>query len=317
MSGPSAILIAGPTASGKTDLAIRLACRKDRLSYVIINADSMQVYDKIRVITARPTLEQESIVQHRLFGIIEPWEPFSVGHWLKFASIELNRARREGLFPIFVGGTGLYFKALTQGFAEIPDIPEAIVHYWRARSDQLEASELYDILMRSDPKMAALLCAGDTQRIVRALSILEGTGHSLCYWWEKSSSILPSLSMDECIGLFLNPSTECLCELISTRFDLMIQEGALEEVQALRHLGLDMSLPIMRALGVANLIQYLEGKVALDVAVTRSKNATRRYAKRQRTWFRHQMPGWHHVVYEPGSFSLNENLEQIFRICEN
>lgn len=291
MANPRAILIAGPTASGKSALAIELVRRRGALGGVIINADSMQIYDRLRIITARPSAEEEALAPHRLFGCIDPGERFSTGRWLAAARAELARADREGLLPIFVGGTGLYFKALTQGLAPVPTVPEELLQNWRAEAGRLGAPILHAILAGRDPEMAASLQENDTQRIVRALCVLEATGRSLLDWQSEPAAD-PLLRVEDCTALFLDPDRAELHKRINERFDTMMRQGALEEVRALLALGLDPSLPVMRAHGVPHLISHLEGRIDLATAIARGKGDTRRYAKRQKTWFRHQMPGW-------------------------
>ena len=297
---PEAILIAGPTASGKSALALDVA---RKWNGIIINADSMQVYDALRIITARPTPADEAAVPHRLYGTVPADTRFSVGRWLDAAAAALRAAKEAGLMPVFVGGTGLYFKALTQGLAAVPPVPEDMLQNWRAEADRVGPEMLHDILAHRDAETAAQLSPGDTQRIVRALSVLEATGRSLADW-QQAETAPPLLALEDCRAVFLDPDRALLHQRINARFDEMIGAGAMEEVQALMALQLDASLPVMRAHGVPHLIAYSEGRSDLATAIMRGKGDTRRYAKRQKTWFRHQMPGWLHVSVEEARAQL-------------
>lgn len=285
---PRAILIAGPTASGKSALAVHLAARLDG---VVINADSMQVYRELRIITARPTPEEEAAAPHRLYGTVPAAERFSAGRWLEAAKAELAAADEAGRVPIFTGGTGLYFKALSEGLSDAPAVPEDLLQNWRAEAERVGAPVLHDILAKRDPDMAAMLKPGDGQRIVRALGVLEATGRSLLDF-QREQVAAPILKRDDCAAVFLDPDRAWLYPRIDARFARMVEEGALDEVRALMALKLDASLPAMRAHGVPHLIAHLDGRIGLDRALARSTGDTRRYAKRQKTWFRHQMPGW-------------------------
>ena len=294
-SAPEAILIAGPTASGKSALAVALAQRHGGL---VINADSMQVYRELRIITARPGRQEEAAAPHRLFGIVSAGSRFSAGRWLKAAEGAMEEARKDGLIPIFAGGTGLYFKILTEGIADVPDVPDKLVDDWRGEMARVGPQMLHDILARRDPEMAALLAPGDGQRIIRALSVLEASGRSLLDFQRRQAGPAP-LALHRCRALFLEPERGWLHQRIHRRFDEMIAEGALGEVAALKALDLDPSLPAMRAHGVPALLAHLNGEMTLEDAIVRAKTDTRRYAKRQRTWFRTQMAGWESLETGP------------------
>jgi tRNA dimethylallyltransferase len=296
-NGPKAILIAGPTASGKSALAVELARRHGG---VVINADSMQVYRELRIITARPDAAEEALAPHRLFGMVSAATRFSAGRWLEAAAGELAAARVQGCIPIFAGGTGLYFKVLTEGIAEVPEVPDELVANWRGEAERVGAEMLHEILTRRDPEMAAMLAPGDGQRIIRALSVLDATGRSLLDF-QRAQASPPLLKLEDCRALFLDPERDWLYRRINTRFDAMIEGGALEEVAALKAMNLDPALPAMRAHGVPSLLAHLEGEMGLDAAVTRAKTDTRRYAKRQKTWFRHQMADWEAVAIDGGT----------------
>ena len=283
----TAILIAGPTASGKSRLAIDLA---RTLNGVIINADSMQVYRELRVLTARPDGAEEAAAPHRLYGITSAAAPFSVGRWLELALAEAAAARDAGQVPIFVGGTGLYFQALTQGMAEIPDITEPARAEARGMLDELGAAGLHAALGERDPVMAQRLKPTDSQRLVRAYEVIESTGVSLADWQQRPSST-PTLPLPW-RGFVLNwPRTE-LYRRCDERLAAMLEQGALDEVAKLAAMNLDPALPAMKALGVPELIRLSRGEISREAALSAAQQATRRYAKRQMTWFRNKMCAW-------------------------
>jgi tRNA dimethylallyltransferase len=285
--GYQAILIAGPTASGKSALAIALA---RRLGGVVINADSMQVYRDLRILTARPTPDEEASAPHRLFGTVDAAEAWSVGKWLRGAEIELARARAEGLLPIVTGGTGLYFKALTEGLSDIPTVPEDIRMAVRTATHDVPTEQLHEELAHRDPETAAGLRPSDRQRIIRALEVFQATGQPLVRFHGPRAAAL--LEPDACLRVFLTPERDELYRRIDARFDAMVSLGALEEVKALAARRLDPALPAMRAHGAPWLMKALAGEMALPEAIQRAKADTRHYAKRQFTWFRHQGEGW-------------------------
>lgn len=286
-----AVLIAGPTASGKSALAIELA---QRLNGVVINADSMQVYRDLHVLTARPSAADESAAPHRLYGVIDGAENFSVARWLAAARQELDRARGLGLTPVFVGGTGLYFRSLLEGLSDIPPVPPELRETLRAEADmpagQLAGDGLHARLAVRDPVMAQRLRPNDRQRILRALEVVEATGVSLAVFQEQR--VPGPLAALRCQKLFLAPERETLYARINARFDQMMQLGAVEEVERLGERRLDPALPVMRAHGVPGLLAWGRGETSRAAAVERGKADTRHYAKRQFTWFRHQMQGW-------------------------
>ena len=280
----SAILIAGPTASGKSALALRLA---RALGGVLVNADSMQVYRDLRVLTARPDQEDETKAPHRLFGHVDGAVNYSAGLWLANASVALNEARREGRLPIFVGGTGLYFKALTQGLSAIPPVPEDVRAKIRARGAGVPVAELHASLMRRDPATAARLRPSDPQRILRALEVFEATGKSLVTF--QGARAAPLLDEKDVFAVFLATERHALKARIDARFEVMLQAGALQEAARLRERRLDPALPVMRAHGVPHLIAHLNGEISLAETAMRAKLDTARYAKRQLTFARHQL----------------------------
>ncbi len=284
----SAILIAGPTASGKSALAIELARQHDG---VIVNADSMQVYQDLHILTARPSASDLATVPHELYGTVQASTRYSVGAWINDVAEILDASRDTRKLPIIVGGTGLYFKALTEGLAAIPDVPRGVLAAWRERQKADGPESLHKVLSERDSNMAARLQPGDGQRIVRALAVLEATGRSLLEW--RNEPLEPALlALDTCDARVLMPERGSLYSRIDARLDVMIAAGAIEEVERLAAQDLDPSLPAMKALGVPHFIAMLKGELARDEAVQRAKAETRQYAKRQMTWFRHQMPGW-------------------------
>jgi tRNA dimethylallyltransferase len=280
-----AVLIAGPTASGKSALALQLA---ERLNGTIVNADSMQIYRDFRVLTARPTPEEESRAPHLLYGDVDAAEHYSVGRWLADASRALSEAERAGRLPIFVGGTGLYFRALTWGLSSMPPVPDAVRAKIRGEADNVAAAELHARLAARDPATAAKLRPSDRQRIIRALEIFEATGRPLAEW--QASPGKPLIEPAHAISVFLAVERTELRRRIDARFDKMLTEGALEEVRAFAARKLDPALPAMKAHGAPWLMKHLAGEVSLEAAANEAKADTRKYAKRQETWFRHQLP---------------------------
>jgi tRNA dimethylallyltransferase len=280
-------LIAGPTASGKSALALALA---ERLGGMIINADSMQVYRDLRIITARPSPEDEARAPHRLYGHVDAAENHSVGRWCLDVRTALAEARETSQIPILVGGTGLYFKALTQGLSAVPPTPAEIRTVVRARLDAEGATALHAELARRDPAMAERLRPSDRMRVARAVEVLEATGRSLADWHRDGLQAI--LDPVRVVMIFLNPDRADLHRRIADRFDAMLAAGALDEVRALVARGLDPMLPAMKAHGVPWLRRHLAGEITLAEAAEAAKLDTRRYTKRQVTWFRHQMPAW-------------------------
>ena len=287
MSEKHAVVIAGPTASGKSAFALEVA---ERRGGVIINADSMQVYRELRVLTARPSAEDEARAPHRLYGFRSGADAYSAGQWLHDAAEALHEARSRALLPIFVGGTGLYFKALFEGLSPVPDIPDLIRMYWRDRAEHDNAPALYALLAERDPAAAARIRPSDTQRIVRALEVIDATGRSIADWQTSAGS--PLLEENETEKYVIAPERAALHRACDTRAEAMLAAGALEEVTELLQLDLDARLPVMRAIGVRPLGAYLRGEIDLQMAQERLKTETRRYAKRQLTWLRRNMILW-------------------------
>ena len=280
-----AVLIAGPTASGKSALALELA---QKAGGAVINTDSMQVYRDLRVLTARPSLAEEAAVPHRLYGCVDAAVNYSAGHYVRDAKEVLDEVRRGGGLPIFIGGTGLYFKALTRGLSAVPPVPDEVREAVRLRLDRDGVEALHAELARRDAAAAARLNVRDRTRIARALEVIEATGRPLAEWHaETTPPLLPEGSYR---ALFIAPEREALYARIDARFDAMLADGALEEVARLAARGLDPLLPAMKAHGVPALIRHLRGEITREEAAMIGKADTRHYAKRQFTWFRHQLP---------------------------
>jgi tRNA dimethylallyltransferase len=280
-----AVLIAGPTASGKSALALALA---EATGGVIINADSMQVYRDLRVLTARPTPQDEARVPHRLYGHVDAAVNFSAGAWVADAAKVLAEARAQNRLAIFVGGSGLYFKALTRGLSAVPPIPPDVREDVRARLQRDGVEALHTQLMQRDPASAERLKPRDRTRIARALEVVEATGRSLTDW--HRDGLPPLLPSREFTGVFLAADRDELYARIAARFDAMLQAGAPDEVATLAARHLDPLLPAMKAHGVPALIRHLNGEITQEEAGVIGRADTRHYAKRQFTWFRHQLP---------------------------
>jgi len=287
MNDQCPILIAGPTASGKSGLAIRLA---EHYGGIIINADSMQVYRDLRILTARPTRADEARIEHTLFGFVEGSDSYSVGRYRTDAECVYDNLRADGVRPMFVGGTGLYFKALLEGLSPIPPTPDDVRSHWRGEAGKLGAEALHRELARRDPVMAEKLAPSDTQRIVRALEVLDATGISLLEWQSRPGE--PLFKESDTVRLVLAPERKEMHQRIADRFEAMMSSGALDEVAKLVSARLDPSLPIMNALGVRPLIQHVRGEIDRQEAVAEAIAETRQYAKRQLTWARGNMISW-------------------------
>ena len=300
------ILIAGPTASGKSALALELA---EKRGAAIVNADSMQVYRDLRIITARPTPDEEKRVPHRLYGHVDAAESYSVGRWFGEAAAALTETTSRGQPAIMVGGTGLYFSTLTRGIAAVPPIPAEIRREVRGRLDAEGVTALHAELQLRDPAAAARLKPGDRARITRALEVVLATGRSLTQWHEDNMPARVDLA--SAVKIFLMPNRDELGLRIDARFDAMMAAGALEEVRALAARNLDPNLPAMKAHGVPWLIRHLRGEVAMAEAVAQAKRDTRRYTKRQATWFRNQLPQFAWVEPQHAAATVEEQLNSL------
>lgn len=296
----NAILIAGPTASGKSALALALA---ERTGGVIVNTDSMQGYSILDVLTARPTQAELARAPHTLYGHVHPSTAYSTGAWLR----DVVGLIEDGVFdqarPIFVGGTGLYFRALAEGISRMPEIPDAVREHWRRELRERGAPGLHEQLAVRDAAMAARLKPGDGQRIVRALEVLDASGRSILDWQAMRGSAL--LDRGSARFLLVETGRPELIARIDARFDRMIDLGAMDEVRRLAALGLDPALPAMKAIGVPELQAAMAGEITLGEAMEKAKIATRQYSKRQSTWFRNQFgPEWQKCSSDPRKMKL-------------
>ncbi|MEL7349209.1 MAG: tRNA (adenosine(37)-N6)-dimethylallyltransferase MiaA [Pseudomonadota bacterium] len=287
MAGERPVLLAGPTGSGKSGLALALA---ERLGGVVVNADSQQVYGDWRVLTARPSVAEEARAPHRLYGFLALDAPYSVGQWLRDLAAVLAQARATGQRPIVVGGTGLYFTALTEGLAEIPPVPPETRAAAEARLATEGLPALAAALAARDPATAKTLDLANPARVLRAWEVLEATGRGLAAW--QADTPPPLIPPGDAVRLALDPPVEALDRRLATRFRQMLATGALAEAEAVAALTPDPAWPGMKALGAAELVAYVRGTLDLETATERAILATRRYAKRQRTWIRGRLPDW-------------------------
>jgi tRNA dimethylallyltransferase len=306
VSKPDTILIAGPTASGKSALALALA---EKFGAEIINADSMQVYRDLRIITARPSAEEERRVPHRLYGHVDAAENFSVGRWCEEVAATLATIGRAGRAAVVVGGTGLYFNSLTRGIAAVPPIPADIRDDVRVRLANDGVAALHAELKQRDPAAAARLMPGDRARVTRALEVVLATGRSLLDWHEDNKP--PGLDAAGAAKIFLMPERDELLRRIDARFDAMMAAGALKEVRALAARDLNPNLPAMKAHGVPWLVRHLRGEITLEQAVEQAKRDTRQYTKRQATWFRNQLPDFAWAEPERARAEIEAQLQAL------
>jgi tRNA dimethylallyltransferase len=283
---PPITLIAGPTASGKSRLALGLARQTGAL---IVNADSQQLYADLRVLTARPSADEEVQADHRLYGVADAADAWSVGRWSRAAMALLAELDRPA---VLVGGTGLYFTALTKGLADIPAVPDAMRATVQARFDAEGEPVFRRALAAIDPEAERSIAPGDRQRLVRALAVAEASGRPLTAWRADTRPLLAPGSYD---ALVVEPDRAALYAACDARAAAMVDSGALDEVRALLARGLDPELPAMKAVGVRELAAHLRGETSLDQALDALRQTTRNYAKRQLTWFRNQTPGWRRV----------------------
>ena len=281
-AGRPVIVVAGPTASGKSALASALA---QRLDGIVINADAMQVYRELRILTARPTPADEARVPHRLYGVLPALEACSAARWRDMAGREIAAALAQCKRPIVVGGTGLYLRVLMHGLAAVPAVPAAIRSLTRALHQRLGAAAFHARLAERDPVMATRLHPRDSQRLIRAWDVFEATGRSLADW-QSDGKAAPLFDFRM---LALTPPRQVVYDACNARLLAMLDAGALDEVRRLARLALDPALPIMKAVGLRELLAHVQGRAALDAAVAGAQQATRRYAKRQLTWLRHQI----------------------------
>ena len=293
-------MVIGPTGSGKSGLALALA---QAFGGVVINADSLQIYRELRILTARPDRDALSRARHRLYGILPARERCSAGHWRRMALAEIAACHAAGKLPLLVGGTGFYLRALEQGLAQVPEIPAAVRAAARSLHRKLGNAEFHAHLGTHDPAMAARLHPSDSQRMIRAWEVLEATGRSLADWQTGGSEPAPY----RFLSLLCLPPRPKLYAACDARFRVMVRHGALDEVRNLLALELDPALPAMKALGVPELSRHLAGELDLETAITRAQQSTRNYAKRQMTWLRTQMPPG-----RPGTVTLTEQYSESF-----
>ncbi len=278
------ILIAGPTGSGKSEIAFRLA---KRINGEIINADSMQVYKEIKILSARP--ESYCNVSHYLYGNISVKNNFSAGEWLKKVKLNLKKIIKKKKQPIFVGGTGLYFKLLTEGISNIPKTPDSIRTKARKLNAKLGNDEFYDLLIKLDPLIQNKIKKNDTHRLIRAYEVITFTKKSLIDWQNKNKNYFSNYHF---IKIFINPENSFLQKLLRLRLKKMFELGAVDEVKKFLKLKINKSLPANKILGIEEIKKYLDKKIPLEQAFEETFIRTRRYVKRQRTWFRGHMKDW-------------------------
>jgi tRNA dimethylallyltransferase len=287
MTAPiTAVLIAGPTASGKSALALALA---ERFDGVVVNADATQVYADLRALSARPSDADLARAPHALYGHVDGATPYSVNRWLE----DVDHALRDRRLPIVVGGAGLYLDALTRGLSAVPEIAPEVRARWRGVGPEVD---LHAELAKRDPVMAARLRPSDPQRLMRALEVIESTGRSLSLWQQETGA--PRIAAETALRIVLAPDRSALDHRIARRLEVMLEEGAAEEAERLVARGLPEGAPVMKAVGVWAFAAWTRGEIAREEAVERTRLDTRRYAKRQSTWFRNRMADWLHVAPE-------------------
>lgn len=304
IKGQGLLVIAGPTASGKSALALRLA---EALGGVIVNADSMQLYADLRVLTARPSTAEEAQVPHRLYGVLDGADGCSAARWQALALGAIAEARTLGKLPIVVGGTALYLEALLHGLAAVPPVDPAV----RAAVRQLDAATLAVTLAQEDKEMAQRLAPTDRQRMARALEVIRSTGQSLAFWQQQTTGgLLGDEAAGPVIRLRLLPDRHTVYARADRRFEAMVAGGALEEVRHLVARGLPASAPIMKALGVPELADLLAGRCGQAEAIARGQQMTRHYIKRQLTWLRNRFDDWHTLAAQEN----DKNSEEIISL---
>lgn len=301
---PRVLLIAGPTASGKSAAALAVA---EAQGGEIVNADSMQVYRDLRILTARPSPEDEARAPHHLYGVLDGAEACSAARWAAMAGAAIEAIVARGRLPIVVGGTGLYFRALTEGLAAVPDIPGINREAARVLVEELGPEAAHAHLSERDPETAARIRPTDPQRVARALEVLAATGRGLAAW--QADPPAPALNA-RFVRVVLTPPRAVLAVRAAARLERMAAQGALEEVAALVARGLDPSLPVMKAVGVAPFARHLRDEMGLDAAIAQAAAQTRRYIKRQETWARTQMVAWERIYAQ----EMETQMQGIFRL---
>ena len=284
MTDRKAILIIGPTASGKSKTALKIA---DKINSVIINTDSLQVYKDLNILTSRPTSSDEKLVQHKLYGHTAGNIQYTAADWLREVSIEIESAFLKNLRPILIGGTGLYFKALEEGLADIPEIKENVIKNTNELIDKLGLDYLFKELIKRIPNCK--INSNDTSRIIRAYNVLMQTGKPIEEWWSDTKPSIQKISYQK---ILINPDREKLYKKAENRFDQMLRDGAIDEVERLNGCNYGKDNTIMKAIGVREISDYIAGKVTLDDASTLAKQKTRNYIKRQQTWINSNNITW-------------------------
>ena len=308
----SAVILGGPTASGKSALALALA---GEFGGTVINADSLQVYRELPILTAQPAAAARAAFPHRLYGFLPARERCSAARWAALARAEVDAALAAGRLPIVVGGTGLYLRSLLHGLAPVPEIPADVREAARQRLAERGKVAFHADLARRDPAMAARIRPGDSQRLVRAWEVLEATGRSLADWQAQESSP-PPIAGPRFLTFVLMPERASLYAACDARFRAMVEQGALAEAAALREL--DPGLPAFKALGLRELLAHCRGECPLETAIGAAQQATRRYAKRQMTWFRHQLPEGRQLSSAPTSAQFSERIiAEIYNFIRN
>ena len=303
------VVIGGPTAGGKTGLAVRLAqaMAGNGQTAEIVNADSMQVYRDLKIMTARPNRAEQQGIAHHLFGVLPATEKCSAARWAAMAGEAVGAILGRGNLPIVVGGTGLYLRSFLDGLSPMPEIPPAVIAEGEALIETGGAEQLYARLQKDDPVMAARLAPGDRQRVLRAWSVMKATSRSLADWQKTppTGGIAQGKDAIPLCRVVIEPPRPVLYARCNRRFLEMLAHGGLEEVDALRRRGLSPKLPAMKALGVPALVDYLDGRLDLRAAISKAQTGTRRFAKRQVTWFRNQFPDWRFIEAEDGAAALS------------
>ena len=285
------VLIAGPTASGKSRLALEIARRSGG---IVINADALQVYSELQILSARPTGDEVEAATHRLYGHIPAASAYSVGWWIRDVARVLAEARQEKRLPIVVGGTGLYFAALTKGLAKVPEVPPSIRTSWRERAAALSTPELHQLLAERSSDEARRIRPSDRSRILRALEVIDATGRTLPAWQDEAAGSA-MIDPNRATAIVLSEPRAELYERIDRRFLAMMEAGALTEARRIAAMKLSPDLPVMKSIGLTALLSNLAGETTIDEAIARAQTETRNYAKRQMTWFRNQMHDWRHL----------------------
>jgi len=301
---PSVLLIHGPTASGKSALALRVA---GAIGGELVNADALQLYSDLTALSARPTPEEMAGVPHHLFGVADGADGWSVGRWARAAGPVIDEIVARGRTAVVVGGTGLYFKALTEGLADIPPTPAAVRVGVGKTFDTLGEARFRELLASVDPVAEARIAPGDRMRLSRAMEVLEATGKPLTAWQAKTAPARPA---DAWRAVVIEPERDRLYARCDARFETMLERGALDEVRALIARGLDPDLPVMKAVGVRELAAHLRGEISLAQAAELARRETRRYAKRQLTWLRNQTPDWPRITETDAEAAWRQFLAQ-------